>query len=555
MRFATIASAAGKLSFRRCSLTVAFAVAIAASLAAVPTVFASGESEHERDLGPGCAPERRAIAHRAGGVVVRPHDHERAPIPCVTATGFRTSEIAIVITNNGTILFQPALASEMTGLPIGLLSSVDRGASWEFIDPSPPIIPRLTGHDMTMFIDRRTGRVFWNSSNGPPFGSDTPPRVDYSDDEGRTWLSSTTPPVLFDDAHVFAGPPPERLRHQMRGFPDVVYLCVSGGFTCTYHDFCGTHCTKSLDGARTWEPAIGLPFPPECPLSLRQGGYLSYGAVGRDGTVYLPFTPCQRPYVAISHDEGATWRLALVADTETIGFGELPLGMDRGGNLYAAWVGRADRLPYLAISRDRGLHWSRSMMIASPGVNEAAVPQLVAGARGQVAVSYYGSQNSPGRPFPPPCAGVSVNCPGYENEIWSTYVSESFNALDRSPLFWSATLNDPAQPTWYGVTPSEIGVLGQPDVTGGAFAGGVASGEFASIGGPSLFGRIDYYGMTMAPNDTPWVGFVQECPNGLPVAGNPNCPSTLTGTATDGLFGLVGRLVHVREEAEHHEDD
>jgi hypothetical protein len=56
---------------------------------------------------------------------------------------------------------------------------------------------------------------------------------------------------------------------------------------------------------------------------------------------------------------------------------------------------------------------------------------------------------------------------------------------------------------------------------------------------------MDYFGMTMAPDDTPWVGFNQECPFGLPVPGNPNCPSTLAGTAPDGSFGMVGRLVRV----------
>jgi len=57
--------------------------------------------------------------------------------------------------------------------------------------------------------------------------------------------------------------------------------------------------------------------------------------------------------------------------------------------------------------------------------------------------------------------------------------------------------------------------------------------------------------MTMAPDGTPWVGFSQKCPGGLPVSGNHNCPSTLTGGSTDGLFGLVGRLVRTGEE----EDD
>jgi len=522
------------------ALTVAFT-----ALMACPDALA----EDQAGLGPGCAPDRPAIAHHAGGIIASTDKNEQAPIPCSTATGFRTSEVAIAVTNDGAVLFEPALVNEMTGLPIGaLVRSTDRGASWEFINPSPPALPRATGHDTTMAIDRQTGRVFWNSSNGAPFGDTTPPHVDHSDDGGNTWFSSSSLPVLFDDAHVFTGPPTKDLEHLMQGYPNVVYTCVSGGFTCAYHNFCGTHCTKSLDGGINWEPAVAVPFPPECPVPSPPsagGGYLSYGAVAPDGTVYLPFTPCQRPYVAISQDEGNTWRLSLVADTRTIGFGALSLGRDKRGNLYAAWVGVTDRLPYLAVSRDGGSHWSGPLMIAAPGVNEAALPQLVAGATGQVAIAYYGSKNSPGRPFPPPCSGPSLNCPGYEQETWSTYITETWNALDRQPLFWSATLNPPAQPTWYGATPSEIGVLGQPGLSGGAVAGGTAYGDFADIGGPSLSGRMDYFGMMMAPDGTPWVGFNQECPFGLPVNGNPNCPSKLTGTAPDGAFGMVGRLLRI----------
>lgn len=261
------------------------------------------------------------------------------------------------------------------------------------------------------------------------------------------------------------------------------------------------------------------------------------GVVDQQGTVYVPFTPCQRPYVAISHDEGATWETRLVNDTSTLGYGELPLGIDLGGNLYAAWAGATDRLLHLSLSRDHGLHWSAPLMIASPGVNEVAIPQLVAGARGQVAVTYYGSTNAPGPPFPPSCSGLSLDCPAYQNETWNTYVTETFTGLTSRPLFWSAPLNDPAHPTWLGCSQSAIG-LEFPGSTGPC-----AATNTSETTGPTLGARVDYFGATMSPNDTPWVGFVQECPNGMPIAGNPNCPSNLTGNPTEALFGLVGRLV------------
>jgi hypothetical protein len=521
-------------------LLLLFAATTMVVVTITPVALANDANDDAASLGPGCAPERPAVAHHAGGIRVAVGGPASAPIPCSTSTGFRTGEVSIAIANDGTILFQPALDTETTGFPVGLLRSSDRGETWTFVNPAG-VPARSQGDDMNMWVDQQTGRVFWVTTLAPPFANDTP-RADHSDDGGITWFPSSLLPTPYDHTQVFTGPPTEALQGLQEDYPSVVYVCVSGGATCSAHNFCGTHCTRSVNGGTTFGPAMALPYPPECPSPgvFPTGGYGLHGVVAPDGTVYLPFTPCERPYVAVSHDEGATWQLVLVADVETIGWGELSLGMDEAGSLYAAWVRSSDRPLYLSVSSDHALHWSAPMMIAAPSVNEAAEPQLVAGVKGQVAVTYYGSTNAPSPSFPPTCAGgASVDCPGYQHETWNTYVTETWNGLSRKPLFWSATLNDPSEPTWFGLTPSSMRI-----------PGGFAGGSSASAGfvGPSLSGRMDYFAAAMAPDNTPLVGFVQQCPFGLPVPGNPNCPSTLTGTGPDGLFGMVGRLVRVREE-------
>src|ERR1700722_308786 len=99
-------------------LNPAIALAITAFFSA-PAAFAKD------DLGPGCAPDRPAVAHRAGGVLLHGDNNESTVIPCSTATGWRTSEPSIVVTNDGTVLFQPTFTQ--SGLAIGLIRSVDRG--------------------------------------------------------------------------------------------------------------------------------------------------------------------------------------------------------------------------------------------------------------------------------------------------------------------------------------------------------------------------------------------------------------------------------------------
>ena len=539
----------------RTPVTAALSVVVT-SLFVAPTAFAQAKENEEKVLAPGCAPDRPAIAHHAGGAIASVDRNEKAPIPCSSSTGFRTGEISLVITKEGTLLFQPAFPE--TGLPIGVLRSVDQGATWDFIDPSGNP-PRKASFDMNMWVDPDSGRIYWSNDLGlgiPPVPGPLP-RVDRSDDDGKTWLpSSPLPNFHYIATQIVSGPPPKSLKHPAENAPNPVYVVTSGSISCPVFNFCGKHVAKSLDGGVTFGPGVAIPFPPECPAPgiYPTGAFGVNGVVGRDGTVYEPSTPCERPYIAISHDEGDAWQLARVADTETIGWGELAVGIDKQENLYAAWTDAADRLPYLAISRDGGLHWSKPLMIAAPGVNEAAIPQLVVGATGQVAVAYYGSKNAP-VPFPPDCIvgsstfpnlsgngviytllqdGPSSSCPGYEKETWDTYITETWNALDQQPLFWSATLNDPDKPTWYGATPSSMRVPG-------GFAGGHNAGTGLNV---------DYFALTMTPDNTAWVGFVQECPLGLPVAGNPNCPSTLTGARSDGLFGMVGRLLRVHGASE-----
>jgi hypothetical protein len=459
----------------------------------------------------------------------------------------------MVVTNDFSLVLQPAF--DASGQPIGVIRSDDRGASWEFVLPSDrDDPPREIKVDQDMNIDRTTGRIFWVSSGysgvATRFLPPSVSRLDMSDDGGRTWFRSSGPPTgepeigheqpTRDHSQVFSGPPPASLSHRMRDYPSIVY--VTQGHAPLLLG-------RSLDGGRTFDPPAPIPFPPEVPgpqfpmpdRTSHNTNFGLRGVVDQQGTVFLPNTPANRPYVAISEDGGDNWELSLVADALTHGFGMLSLAIDDEESLYAGWVDGGDRLPYLSVSRNHGRTWTTPNMIAAPGVTEAALPSLVAGLPGQVAFTYYGSLNSPGPPFPPPPEDlVATGTAAWADVTWNVYITETFDGLAPRPFLWSAAINDPASPSWYGASPSSQGPITMQSNPWGSPPGGLPAIGSQPMAG-RLAGHVDYYGMNMAPDHTPWIAYYQACVNGQPVGNNPYTVRA-NGLETDAIFAMVGCL-------------
>ena len=179
------------------------------------------------------------------------------------------------------------------------------------------------------------------------------------------------------------------------GYPNIIYYC--------WNDIASSSCQKSLDRGLTF-PVAGSPvFPGEDIENEDEGHYgvrglcgglHGHGFVDNKGVVYLPREYCREPWLAISRDEGLTWERGLVV--KKVGAGNLgdvdpSVAVDKQGNIFYSWIGN-DRLPYLATSKDGGKTWSKPMMIAPPGVNEANLPSIVLGGNGKVAIAYMGNR-------------------------------------------------------------------------------------------------------------------------------------------------------------------
>jgi hypothetical protein len=446
------------------------AVAALAGTLAPSTAAAAGTANVS-----GCNRSLPVVAHRAGGSVVRLPRGDRLPVACASETGFATSESTIAVTGNGTLVYSPASSEN------SMARSLDGGASWNL---TAPAVAQPTSFwntvDPYVVSDRRTGRVFWAHATGPVRNEGGLPeeagfylaaaygfQVYTSKDDARTFSTADYQTAPTGDwEKVFVGPPPPAASGaaQPVGYPDVVYLCANSPLEVSGP---GRLCYKSLDGGTTFTPAGYTSPTASNPADVCPPLNFNSGVVDSNGTIYQPVNCEHSAYVVVSRDEGAseTWIRQPDAPIGTPLSGtNLQLAVDQADNLYAMW--EAGGLAYLARSSDQAQSWSAPLVVSAPGVGNVQRPALAAGAPGHVAVAYYASSD--------PSA-----------QLLTAYVTQTADALDAQPLFYSGALNDPATPIFH-----DYGLEGgspRTDFVGVAYdAGGTSSwaGMVKQLGPP-----------------------------------------------------------------------
>jgi hypothetical protein len=462
------------------------------------TVLVAAGAAQAADTLVGCDTRLPVTEHRAAGAVLQPPRGVPVPVVCVVSTGYASSESTIGVTPRGTIVYSPA------GSENSMARSSDGGAHWSLTYPFDEQYTALWNtDDPYLWVDRRTGRIFWSHATGPtrtapvlvsnsPLPSGIPTaiaaasgfQVYSSPDEGVSWHTadySTAPTGDWDK--LFTGPPAPSAPHPS-GYPDVVYFCANSPTEALGP---GRLCYRSLDGGITFEPA-GYVFPSaQQPAGDCQALLADNGAVGPDGTVFQPVTCADGSYVAVSTDDGSTyqWRPVVgappasgIAGVST-GVGGLQIAVDDAGELYAMWS--TGRRVMVVRSPDGGRTWSPPLDVTAPGLAQVALPALAAGPAGDLGVAYYGSSD-------PKAIRLTA------------YLTTTATGTDHAPVFTSAALNPPGQPIF------------QPS--------GVAGG---------LTPRADYIGTTFDNHGTLWVGAVRQI-------GQPDAKGNVATT------GLVGHL-------------
>ena len=346
--------------------------------------------------------------------------------------------------------------------------------------------------DPYLYVDPVTGRVFDNDLTFPC------QQTSLSDDGGKTWTESVANCDQADHQNLFAGPPPEGSA-QPSGYARVVYDCAINGGALAGTTSAATSCDKSLDGGRTFLPTGSFPFVADPAKDVPPGtcdGTTGHGFADHRGRVYLPRGWCGQPWLAISEDEGASWRRVQVSDLGMNAGDDGPpdhlpvydheaaVTVDTLGNIYYFWVGY-DYKPYLSVSRDRGTHWSRPLMIAPPGVRQAVLPALAAptvAEPGHLAFAFMGSTDAPKDVYP-------RNDDRYGKASWSGYLVTTTTALDRDPVFHGGPINDVRDPLVKG-----------------------------TCGPVRCQAEYDFIDVQVAPDGRPWAIFVDACAPGAACA-------------------------------------
>ena len=499
-------------------------VAVTAALTAAPSRADGGGANWASGL-PGCAPDRPAVAHHAGQDVLAPQPDD-GPVPCGVLTGWPAAESRIEVTDKNTLIFNPAkmdVVPGVGGLGEGLARSFDDGASWDAVKvpvfPGSDAYPLQSSGDNNIYVDHQTGRLFayfYNPLGAPPVCGPGGGTTAYSTTEGTTWVVARDIDHGCSENPTLVTGEPTMTSPLDMSYENVAYLC--GDNTSSGVGAAGTpgfSCSKSIDGGRTWKGTTkdgqgfysGVVKDNTDPYPECAGASSSAGAGVQpmpDGTLVVLVTCNAKSYLSESADEGGHWKIA----------SEIPhngtLRIDSDGNLYVARLATVDGKPELLLSHavvesssaDGWVWhaWTPELDMTAPGVTAIGKWFLVQGTHGpgqvgHVAVAYFATQQ--GRT-------------GFDGII-----TETREALDSDPVFWSGQVNDPGRPLLYNTANENAPFVNNLDFVGGAL---------------SPDGR------------SAWGAFYRSC--GEDWSASASCqqrwPQTNPGSPTDGF---AGRLV------------
>lgn len=309
--------------------------------------------------------------------------------------------------NSGNVLYIAGLET----LRVSFDDSVaPAAATWD--DVTFPLTGLLT-LDPILYTDPQTGRTFVAQLAGPAS------LMAFSDDDGASWLPSTSGLASGVD-HQTVGGGPLAAPLPGVGYAHGVYYCSQAVALAG--------CALSLDGGLTFNPPIPIYNLLQC------SGLHGHVKVAPDGTVYVPNKGCgSQQAVAVSANNGLTWTVRKVPGS-TPGSSDPSVGLASDGTAYFGFVG-ADGHAKVAVSHNKGATWSAPKDVgAAFGIQNAAFPAVVAGARDRAAVAFLGT----------PTGGNGTGSDASFAGVWHLYIATTTDG----GATWTtvnATSGDPVQ--------------------------------------------------------------------------------------------------------------
>ena len=286
--------------------------------------------------------------------------------------------------------------------------------------------------DPILYTDPQTGRTFASQLEGGTKQN----TMDYTDDDGETFQPSVGSGISSGVDHQTLGGGPFAPGMSGIDYDRAVYYCAQ--------DVADANCAVSLDGGRTFGPAIPVWTRNQC------RGIHGHIKVAPDGTAYVPVNGCGgtdivdhndgEQAVAVSENNGLTWEVrqvkgaapgtwdpsvAIGADG-TLYFGYMADGHDANGNFNGS-------TPHIAVSHDKGKTWVNDVNVGTQlGIKNIAFPAVVAGDAQRAAFAFHGSTT-----------GGNYDDGAFAG-VWHLYVAYTFDG-GRTWTTVDATPDDPVQ--------------------------------------------------------------------------------------------------------------
>ena len=489
---------------------------MAATALVVPAIASPGQPGSS---GPGCAGTRPAVAFHPGGKLLHPQPAQ-LPVACGVTTGYPGAESHIVVRNDGSVVYTPAVLphgtlgigevpgdyqpnTQSNASPAGLAVTSNNGGHWRIVKPSG-VTWNPTDH--SDYVDRATGRTFFEDYGPIPtasqFGAEQegPAHINWSDDL-RHWHHTVIPDLFLPENPRFTSGLAPKGQPKPRGYADVLYFCANTNVGFVSPVIGGRLCFRSLDGGDTWSQASVL-FTGSAPQHSECGGQgENYSAIdgyypqaapdGRlyvmvacGGVTYLARSDNEASSFPIIHEQGRAITLPVPA-TQPGNIGNTPeLRIGKDGTFLLSYLQGSKLM--VRVSRTKGVTWSKPLEVTPPGVTSIKQWSFAASGNSDFAIAFLGQRHG--------------------QSSWDAYLVSGRNLVAgirsaNGPVIYAGQLNPPGRPLLYGDSVQGSGYLSAP--------GGV-NVLFPPPFNNQMMGN-DFIGAAIAPDGTPWGSFTQDC--------------------------------------------